>query len=389
MNSPDHDNAPQKSMSPSQVASRDAGMVSGDSSGDVERVLLPEAREASPLKRVVQVLGFLAGLGLLAWCIMTAFKPENRAQLERLADAPAWQLAVLALLNIAYIGLNAAILWATVRPVRLVPMASVQAVHAVCVLLSYLPFKLSVVFRVIAHARRDGVPVLTIGAWLASAGGATLGVLGVLTAASAIRQQVDAGWVLLSLAGLGMYFWFANALCRLVAGERGLEKARALADRSGIGLLSRVTRSQRLAELHGVFDMQAHRGWFAACIAMRVLDVGVQASRFWLAAHMVGTPLRPDEAVMIACTYFLIGVLSPTGALGAREAGTAGLAGLVGLDALAGEGASKFVVVTLAVSASESIITLALSGLGIAYLRPDRWIERLRPGAATPSEAAK
>lgn len=386
MNSPDHDNASLQPESPSPADLPNVASALSSVPSDAEGVLLPEAREASPLKRVLQVIGFLVGIGLLAWCIMTAFKPENRAQLERLADAPPWQLAVLALLNVGYIGLNAAILWATIRPVRKVPMASVQAVHAVCVLLSYLPFKLSVVFRVIAHARRDGVPVLTIGAWLASAGGATLGVLGVLTAASAVRQKIDAGWVLFSLVGLGLYFLFANSLCRLVAGERGLDKARTLADRSGIGVLSRVTRSQRLAELHGVFDMQAHRGWFAACIGMRVLDVGVQAARFWLAAHMVGTPLRPDEAVMIACTYFLIGVLSPTGALGAREAGTAGLAGLVGLDALAGEGASKFVVVTLAVSASESIITLALSGLGLAYLRPDRWIERLRPSTAPASE---
>jgi hypothetical protein len=345
-------------------------------------VALSDGRESSVLKRALQVVGFLVGVGLFVWCIATAFKPENRAQLERLADAPAWAVGLLGLLNVAYIALNAQILWATVRPVRNVSGWSVQAVHAVCVLLSYLPFKLSVVFRVVAHTRRDGVPVLVIGAWLAAAGGCTLTVLGILTGASVIRGGVDWGWGGLVVVGLLLYFVLANGLCRLVAGERGLERARGLADWTGVGVIKRAARWPRLGELQGVFDMQAHRGWFAACILMRVADVGVQAARFWLAAWIVGVEVRPDQAVLIASAYFLIGLVSPTGALGAREAGAAGLAGVLGLEHLAGVGGGSggsFVVVALAVSASESLVALVMSGLGIAYLRPDRWIGRLKP----------
>lgn len=341
---------------------------------------LPARRPAPTWKRALQLLGFLAGLALLGWCIAEAFKPENREQLQRLADAPAWKLALLFALNLAYIALNAQLLWATIRPVRRVPTRSVQAVHAVCVLLSYLPFKLSVLFRLVAHYRRDGVPLLTTGAWLAASGGATLGVVGALAAASAVRGRIDALWFLFAALALLAYFAFALSLCRVCAGPRGIDRAARLTERLGLGVLTRAVRSRRFAELHEIFAMQAHPGWFGLTIAFRLADLVVQSARFALAASIVGVPIDAQGAFVMAVTFFLIGVLSPAGALGTREAGTAALLGLQAAQDTAG-GANAFVVVALAVSASESIATLAAAGVGIAILRPDRLLAK-RAGPA-------
>ena len=53
-------------------------------------------RPRRTLRLAIQLAGFLAGLGLLVWCASLAFSEKNRAGLERLGEASAGEVSLLA-----------------------------------------------------------------------------------------------------------------------------------------------------------------------------------------------------------------------------------------------------------------------------------------------------
>ena len=73
-----------------------------------------------PLPRLfrttLQVLGFLIGIALLWWCAGRALAPENREQIDRVANLSPARFALLALLSAGTIALNGLIFWITIRP---------------------------------------------------------------------------------------------------------------------------------------------------------------------------------------------------------------------------------------------------------------------------------
>jgi hypothetical protein len=122
----------------------------------------------------------------------------------------------------------------------------------------------------------------------------------------------------------------------------------------------------------------------AATTLLRLLDVGVIASRFVVAGAIVGIAFGWEEAVLVAGAYYLIGVVSPFGLLGAREAGTVWMAGALGLASdgrPADEVARSLTVLTLFITGTESVVLLAGAAAGVAWLRPDRLLRRAAPGA--------
>ncbi len=336
----------------------------------------PERRRGSPLRLIVQLAGVAGAIALLYWCIAQAFKPANRSQLERLADAPAGQVAVLLALSAAYVLINGAILWCGIRPTRRLRFSDVAAVQSICVVLGYLPLKLATIVRILIHNRRDRVPVLTIGAWLANAFNLMLVVMGSLLAASLLHRTIDAVWFAIAAALVTAGATALVAFCRYFAGDRGLARFIAIADRLPGAIFAKAARSSLFANLHEGFAMLASPKWTAACVLLRLVDIGVQSARFWLAAHILGVAIDVDQCILIASTYFLIGILSPTGALGAREAGSTGLAAALGISALHADGGASFAVVALTVSASEAVVALSLAALGVVWLRPDRLLLR-------------
>jgi hypothetical protein len=334
----------------------------------------------SPLGVAVQLLGFLAGIALLVWCGLEAFKPANREQLARLGDASVSELITLFALSLATLVLNGLIFWAVLIPEKRLKAGDVLAINAIASMLAYLPFKLSVVARVAIHNRRDGVPLLTIAAWFGAVAVLVLTALGPVGGASLWRRGVDGLWWLASGAGVIGITLVMIALAGLLAGDRGLERIQRALALVRIGFLHRALRSRAFGRLHGVFGMLAHPGAVWGATAMRLADLGAQTARFVVAASILGVTLSWEQAVLVASTYFLIGMLTPFGMLGTREAGSVGLASLLGMG---GEDES-LVVVILAVSASETLVTLAGAAAGAAWLRADRLLrvrrETGRPG---------
>lgn len=323
----------------------------------------------------VQALGFVLGVVLLVWCASLALKPENRAQLERLGEAPAWVIASILGLSLLGLVLDGLVFRLLLGPVKRLPVVDVLATNAVAVFLNYLPFKVGLISRVVVHTRRDGVPILTVGAMLAAALAALVCVALPLGLASAWRGSVDAAWLTAVVVGVAMLTAVCVAGARLFAGDAGLTRLGRVAGR--LPGWRRVSGTRAFEGLHAGLAIAAEGRSFGAAVAARLLFFATMWARFALAARVVGVEIGPESAVIAGSIFFLIGVASPGGMLGVREGGTTWLAGSL---ALSGVSAESFAVVALVVGAAESVVNVFAGGLGVVWLRPDRWLLRRRGG---------
>ncbi|MBX3402700.1 MAG: flippase-like domain-containing protein [Phycisphaeraceae bacterium] len=325
----------------------------------------PESPPRPPRSRAaiaLNLVGFALGLALLWWCGARALAPENREQLDRLAAAPWWQAALLVALALASAALNGLVFRAVLSPVRDIPATDAVAVNTVATLGNYMPFKLGLVFRVLTHNRRNGVPLLTIGAWLAAMAALMLCVFAPLIAAGAWRGRVDALWWLAAAGGILAMCAAAVMAARFFgAGSRWRIIERIWA---ALPMPRRVREGPLLARAQEGARMLASPRAVATAASLRLLDVAVQAARFAVAAWIVGQPLSWDQALLAGSAYFIVGSLSPSGQLGVREGATAWLAAA----ALPGIDFDRFAVVVLMVTAAE-IAALLLGGpAALAFL---------------------
>jgi hypothetical protein len=318
---------------------------------------------------VVQVAAFAIGIGLLAWFIHVALSPANKEKLQTLWRAPASDIAGLLGLSLLSLTLNGASFWIVLWPVRRLKLVDVEATNALASFLSYLPFKLSAVSRFVVHNRRDGVPLMTIAAWMGAAGAVIIAALTPPVAAGVWRGHVDLLFFVAMFGGLAVTYLLTLGLAMTFAHAAGLARLHRLLDPLRIKPLNYAMRTPWFHNLHAGFAMLAHPLTLAGAMACRGTDLIVQAARFALAAKVVGVELGWEGALLVATTYFVIGVMSPAGTLGTREGGATGMAALLHVPGLSAEG---FVVVALVVSASEMIVQSTGGILGACWLRVDR-----------------
>lgn len=323
---------------------------------------------------VVQLVGFLIGLGMLAWAVRSALSEENQDGLRRLGEADPLQIvALLAVTSVGFV-VSGLMFWLTVRPVRRLRASDVVATNFVAIFLSYLPFKLSALFRVAVHRQRDGVPLAVIGPWFGAVGLVLILPTVPMVGFSIIRPEIDAVWLAVTVVGTLALAWVATAFASFIGGGRGLAKARAIAAKLDLLLLNRAVNSDAIEHIDESIGMFSGYGHVLRCMGLRVIDVVAFCGRFWIASRILGTPLGFDDALLASVIYFFIGVFFPFGALGAREAGTtwllAAVNSTVDLDQLA--------LITVVVTGGEVIISLVSGALGIAWLRPDRLIRQLK-----------
>jgi hypothetical protein len=340
-------------------------------------------RARRAIRLAFQAVGFIIGLALLGWCIRTALSPENREQLAKLGEADPGQVGILLALSAATLTINGLIFWATLEPVRKLRAIDVLATNAVGTFLAYLPFKLGAVTRVAIHNRRDRVPLLTIGAWFGAMLVVMLAAYVPVTGASLWRRGVDAAWWAAGLGGAALLAALATTVARPFAGERGLARLHRALDGIRLPLVASLARSERFAQLHAGATMLACPKAVAISTLLRLTDVGVLAARFVVAGAIVGVAFGWEEAVLVASAYYLIGVVSPFGVLGAREAGTVWMAGALGLAASSGQPADEvarsLTVLTLFITGTESVVLLAGAAAGVVWLRPDRLLRAKEP----------
>lgn len=337
-------------------------------------------RRPSPLRIGAQILGFVVGLGLLGYCIHVALQPKNQQQLVKLLDAPLHEKLSLVGLSIVVVLISGSVFHVALGPVRKLRWLDVQAVNVIACLLALLPMKLSLVLRVLVHNRRDDVPILTIGAWFAAISAVMGVVVGPILGVTMLRGRPDAIWGVLCVGGAAACATLLLLVARTLRDERAWTSFAGVWSRLPLpGLLKKPALQERAHE--GVRMLASPRAVLLG-MALRLVDIGVQASRFKIAAAIVDQPLTWDQAVLAGAMFFLIGALAPTGQVGAREAGTAGFLGMF----LTSIDFGSFAVVVLMVSATETVVLLVGSMVGLAYLRPDRL---LRPAAVEGERATR
>lgn len=353
-----------------------------------------ESASAHPARRALsvglQIAGFAIGIALLVWVFSVALKDENREQLKKLADASAWQLFGLFALTAASITLNGLMFWVLIYPVKRLRVLDVVAVNALATGLSYLPFKLSLVARVAIHRVRDGLPVATFGAWMIAVVGSLVATVGPIAAASAWRKGIDAVWIVTVVLGVIGANAVVVLMGRLLEGEAGLARIRAVLEVANLGT---VADGERFGQAHLGMSMLAKLEAFGAAMALRLCDLGVQAARFLIAASVLGVHLSFEDAALLGGCFFLIGALSPSGEAGLREGGTLVIAELIGIsESLAQSaegtdpGSSPLVIIILFVAGTESVVRLVAAGFSVVWLRADRLITA--SGRARWSESA-
>lgn len=323
-------------------------------------------------RRVLQALGFLVGLGLLVWCVSVALSEENREQLQRLLDASVWQVSLLLGCSAVTMVLNGLIFWVVLWPVKRTSVLSMSAVNGAATLLSYAPFKIALAFRVLVHRHIDKVPLLTLGAWFGAISVLTVAVVGPALGASFAADGGTAAWWGAWIGGSVLCIAASIAIASAFAGDRGWARLESMLAGVGLGFFVRRLGTEHGRKIHAGVDMIAHPRASAAAGGLRIADILTQAVRVRVAAEILGLELDWGAAMVIASTYFLIGVLSPIGMLGPREAGAAGVASLAGVSGEAG--AESIMLVSVLISATEAVVNLAGGGLGAAYLRVDRWL---------------
>lgn len=331
------------------------------------------------LRITVQLSGFVVGVGLLAYCVRLAFNDRNREGIRRLGEADAGTIAALLGVTAAGFIISGVQFWLTLRPVRRLRPADVLATHFTAILLSYLPFKLSFLFRVAVHRQRDGVPLVMIGPWFGAVGLALLIPTLPIVALARWRPQLD--WI-----GLGVILittlamaWLTSAAARAFGGERGIRLAHRAADAQPLGVVRRAVRSDSFRTFDEALGMLRGTGRVAGLMALRLADIAAYAMRFVIVSRMLGTPLSLGDAVLASVVHFFIGVFSPIGSLGAREAGTAGLFDLFGSIDF-----DRIAVIAVVVTGAELMVAVVLAACGIAWLRPDRLIRRAQNGPPAP-----
>lgn len=311
-------------------------------------------------KRWAQAAGLVAGVALLVWAISLATSEKNRESFEAMRAAPASEVALLVGLTVASLVLNGLMFWVALRPVARLRAIDVVATNSISTFLSVLPFKLSVLARMLIHHRRDGVPLRTLLAWVASVGALGLAVLLPCVVATLVAGRVGALWWTLAIAGV-----IAANVMAVVCG-RLAERVRWL---RVMGLGTHVI----------VRDPHAVGGH----LLLRVLDVGALAGRFLAAAAIADLVMPLEQAILLSTAYFLLSVITPAGTLGFREAGTAALASVGGLDA------AQIALVALIVTGAEVLVSGVMAAAAFVWIRPDRLLRRgaartMQP-EATPS----
>lgn len=328
------------------------------------------------VRALVQLALFVGGLGVLAWCIVQALSnPEYASQLSRLRDAGSWVIVgVLVVLSAISTSLSGLMFWAVLRPVKRLKAADCVLVNAVTSLLGYVPFKLSLAFRVLYHYRRDAMPLMLIGGWLAATGVVIVASLGP-TLASLLRTEMDAVWWLIGLGSTGAMGLAAVLAGRLLSTESGWRFLMRLASIPRFGWLERTASGRGARNLYEGTRMLASPAAVFGAVAMRLIDVVVQSARFALAAWLLGVPMTTETAVLAGSVYFLLQAFSPAGSLGVREGGTLGV-----LSALqTQETLAVILVVSLASAISDTIY-----GLGSAVMLRAHRVLAVRP-ATQPS----
>lgn len=245
-------------------------------------------RRLTPLRATLQIVGFAAGLGVLAWCINNAVQSGNFEHLHAAGWRDTIPLVTCTLISMIA---NGAIFWALIRPMTPLRLLDLQLINCIVNLLNYAPVRLGLITRVTYHRRVDRLSYPTLVAWYAAFALLYLIMLGSLVAASLIRPQFDFIWCAVLVAFLcvaGAAVWYVSQHHLVTSRLRGADR------------------------------FLAFPTTIAIAMGLRMIDVAAYIGRLHFSFRLLDTDIRVHDTITLALIS-MIGNLSPAGALGLRE----------------------------------------------------------------------
>ena len=339
--------------------------------------------QVSSSKRARTIVAYaLTGLALAAVGVVVVRQRDAFADaLAAAAHAPVWLFALALLLPLINWWLVAISFWLMNARYAPTPLRENVALIASAWLLNYLPMRPGMIGRVAYHKKRHGIPVSS-----------SIRILFELTAMSGVAMLLMlvialavGHWAPGVMQTSGAWAWwavlFAPALLFTVLG----------------------------AAVRGLASGEVWSRW-AWTAAVRYADVAVWAARYAVVFALVGAPLGPREAVVVAIVSQIALLLPVTGnGLGVREAAVGAVAGAMpavglwfGADLGGGtggsgamEGAEEVVAAAEARAAVAVAADLVHRGLEVAVAVPvgllgSAWLSRniaRTPGAVLESSA--
>lgn len=314
---------------------------------------------------LAQGIGAIVCIGLLGWVITRAGAQMTPERWALLRAAPWWQPGLLFALGLFSVAVNGLAWWVALRPVQRIRLADVVAVNAIATALAYLPFKLSVVFRVLYHRTMDGISLLRFGGWAAAVAGPMAAAFGpgLLLAFTPLRHNPWA-WAAGAVIGAAAASLVLAALSRFFATGRGWRWLRRVSARMGGRRGLRLLHGPMFTNLHAGIHMLARPEIVLLAATLRLLDAAGLAARVMIAGTILAIPVDPGSAAVVGVCYFMIGAIAPTGTLGLREGGVAGVLALLKVD--------DALPAIVLIAATQIVIELAGAAGAALWLGPSR-----------------
>jgi hypothetical protein len=315
----------------------------GDASGAA-------AAAASRRKRGLAL--FLLGVVLVVAAVWTVMRQTATLQTawESARAAPWWMIALVALLPLLNWLLSSLVFWVLTGRYGRVGLAEMAALIGSAWLLNNLPMRPGMVGRIAYHKLVNGIPVRDSIRVLVCALGCTATAAGIVLAAAALTHLTGGGAIALTgiLTAVTVPLALASAATRRSAGAASM------------------------------------RWRLLTATALRIADVALWALRYWLVFRLIGVPIGPEAAAIVAAASQAAMVVPVQ--LGVRE-WIVGLAAAWLPPSLAGAagpgvGVAPGLLVDLVNRAAEILVALPVGMLSGVWLAGRR---RATPGLSPPS----
>lgn len=282
-----------------------------------------------------RIFGFVIGLLLIGVAVFVLARNQTdlHEALDAARHAPWWIIAMAITLPVVNAALVAVSFWILMRRFGNVPLADMFALIGSAWLLNYLPMRPGLIGRLAFHKLVHGVSLKSsVAVSVALALMSALAAGHMLVVGVAFTEGIWIGLAVLVMSSVVMYF---------VAGFA--------ADRSPAGAVPR--HELRIALL------------------FRYADMLVWALRMWACFAIVGAPLTPWAALLIAAAVQLAYLFPLTGAgLGVVEWAVGVVAAIVAVNATAEIG----IAASFANRAAEILVVIPCGLAGSAYIAKRR-----------------
>ena len=307
----------------------------------------------APRKVAIQLVGFVIGLALLAWCIKVAVQGGDWS---RVLHAPPLLVAGLIGCTLVSLFVNGASFWLVIRPVQPLRLSDLMWINLVTGVLNYAPIRAGLIARVAYHMRCDGMSLFRIGAWLGSLAYTTLLTIGACVFTTIIWPTFD--WV-----------WIALLLGQLVLG--------------GVLIWAMMGQSIVLKYARGIDRMLRDPVALWGAIALRLVDIAAFVGRMACAIAILGLPLGLTDTLLLGFAAIAL-TMNPLGRFGFREMAVTFVASrLVSTEMSGTQLDADMAQLALVESAGEALVYIPLGLISLVWFKR-KW-QRGRVDDTTPS----